>query len=1169
MNSLNDSRVLIIEKNSSSEIVTKLKDKLRICDNHHKIERINYINIKLIGFWKKFKRKRNESIEEEEKKEYNLSLVYSIMNVLYRKQLNKLTSLYTIILILLSNSILFQSNLMKFKSKQKDFLYRRRGFREKSSYNFPSIPLFIYLFLIIISSVLICNQNKKLNSIIISVQAEITTESSNNIISSFSESSKDILNEENNNQDTYLRTFQQASNDDFNNQQIEPNEPIFMALQDSGSGYGYPPIFTTQPNDINNFGSSGQDFEGSSSVSPSLIAAKCWNNDENINDCRNLNVITANKEDRQEIKPDDSLITTVVIFESSSSLPPTPFTDQKEKSANENDQYVPTQTQTGATILPDLNWPRVRWGPRVGSISFGSSTNEPDSIKETTTKSSETSETPTRRPFNLFVATQHTIIKSNRPKCVSETDQDCDDSDESDNKMKVSSDADDDEDDESKEDDEEEEDEKNNETDSDTDNDIDSKYINKINSSTNSNDEQGSGLSPQDDNEDDGDYSENQDENSGDGENKQYSTKGYLDITSSSSSSSFVPNTNQPQRSKPNQQSTTISTTTAEATIDVLVHPTLPPSFPMITTQSAKTDDTTTQTTTTTTTMMPDDTFRITPVYPNTTDSPDEDGTTNKEEEPKGLLPTELNSDRRTDLVTFKAMPLPSIDEANINNKPLRDRVKTNIIRQNFWETARPSASGLFETTLRPWLQASKPHQVQPDQSGVAGQSSMQQIPIRQGPIPQSTDNYPTVIIYSMIGCLSIIAFILMVMMFGLWRKTVDRSRALIQKAHMMNNGMMGPPTNHLSPGNDGCQLVANLMPPGLLNTYGLGPKGQVGKVANTVVKTSDRAQMIEDDELQMIASNEEQQSALSRGEGSFGDSNLGIASRDQHPDTNNSSWTTEERTTSSGESQTSKMISMDQQPIGGMMHQQKPQMQQHINSNQQQRMLQFSSDRAGSDGIQNSGSMTDSQESQNDIVHAEFQPPVSANHDMAQFKTHNVPIYQHQREPYQVNGSRSVEDLQQTSGSSFMMIPPHQQVVPPNLQQTNYIEQRAMNDPGFKGPYHQTPNQIHEANFIPINGMMQPVVGFPRVNIVNRQPMLGRQDTGALDYLESQFQRQISPARVAMNPLATLGRRYPGMGLNRNILSEDTSSSLMTASPSLARTSSSSSFALMNQRLL
>ena len=53
-----------------------------------------------------------------------------------------------------------------------------------------------------------------------------------------------------------------------------------------------------------------------------------------------------------------------------------------------------------------------------------------------------------------------------------------------------------------------------------------------------------------------------------------------------------------------------------------------------------------------------------------------------------------------------------------------------------------------------------------------------------------------------------------------------------------------------------------------------------------------------------------------------------------------------------------------------------------------------------------------------------------------------------------------------------------------------------------------------------------------------------------------------ISPQRIAMSPLATLSRRFPpGGGLNRNIYSED-SSSFMTTSPSLARTSSSSSFA-------
>lgn len=944
-------------------------------------------------------------------------------------------------------------------------------------------------------------------------------------------------------QDNQPQAFQPTIDDGSNSLQ----KPTFMALHDSGSGFGYPPIFTSPGPGI--LDPSAQDLSQSSSVSPSLIAAKCWNNYENTNDCRHLNVITANEASEKSHQfDDDSLITPVVIFESSSSQP-TQDQDQTatRSTTKASDRF--TTTPSGATILPDLSWPRVRWGPREKNVVIG-----PISSDIETTRAPITSDLSpvTKRPINVYVATQHSVIMQNksayRPigrKCIDENDSDCDEPDDTGNNIKAG------------------EDEKGEEDIDDSDDDDDENGINsdkklEPKQPKQSGEEMGSGSGPIDDNEDGLDDPEGLDESSGQSESYERSTTNrYLEVTSVQPPK-IVKNSN----IKPKQSQAT--TTTQRAKIEVVVHSTLPPSFPIMTTREPSTnlEESTVQSTTTTTTIMPDDTFKSKPIFPSAdkTQSFDEnieDGSINSSE--TDTLTEDPLSATTDNLNTFKPMPLSQTElpypggqlQSTLSS---RDRPTPITVRQFLWETGRPTppgSSGLFDTTLKPWPAWSQNRfptvsnsPTSSDSNSMSLSAMQQQQNSLRYPQQTSVDNFPTVIVYGLITTLAITACVLMVIAFGIWRKTVNRSRALIQKAHMMNNGFVAPPNQMVPSMSHGSHLVANMQQPSLLNTYGLGQKGQIGKITNSIIKSSERDQIVEEDEMNMM-NNDEQQSANSKGEGSFGDSNQGIAtSRDQQPGTNNSSWSTEEQTTSSGGSQGSKMMQMNPK---GLTHKQLPN-----NYNQQQRIFQYGSDRGGSDGRQNSESTSDSQDSQIGAGNQDYPMMTMPNQHM--YMPHqktNVPLYPQQS--YPMNTSRSVEDFQQQRGlGSMVMGQQHQRM-------GGYVGQvQPTGDPILEPPYLQS-RPMHEQGLIPMSDLMPPPTQ-TRVNM--NGPVIGRLDSrsNGFDY---PFQEA---GKVPMN-VATLGRRFPGMGLNRNILSEDTSSSLVTASPSLARTSSSSSFAFNNHQ--
>lgn len=1121
-----------------------------------------------------------------------------------------------------------------------------------------------------------------------------------------------------------------------------------MALHDSGSGYGYPPIFTQVPT-TGNMATAG--FS-----TPPLISAKCWNNYENQNECRHLNVIgpgndEGNNQNNQEPE-DDSLITPVVIFESASS---SSATSSIRTNYNNNDRYnynnryssttvATTTPDYGSTILPDLNWPRVRWGPRpggsvaVGEIS-GDMTNTRTQLNNINPLDGDNLLSTTRKPkFSVFVVTQYpgnmqtttsrqqTNNNKHRPtkpnniiqtarKCLDENDSDCDEPDQPEGNDSDTT---------SNKDSEEGDDDLEDPTDQDA-NDDDGNDLTTLNKNNNrtiinylnshkppgtslvaeTGSELGSGFGPNsssssnddDDGPDelpDGDESSGHEATDGDNETLGEPNNGHNKFIQ-------VPETqtNQQQNNSTlptgSISSSSSATTTQGANIEVVVHPTLPPSFPIMNNPSVDVRDSlttssTTSTTTTTTTIMPDDTFRGKPIYPSSTENWDE------EDALRGPLksrptskPGDSNPEEDEDLNTFKPMPLPiPITQSPLmnnnqnffppgpatNNRPASDSKTPNRPvnsgnglpppSRHLWSTSRPqsSAPGLFGTSApginHPWggkagggfgvSEATMPSvgpgiAVGPLVGTLRPANSLQQ------PLQQTIDHFPALILYGLIGTLAVTAFIMVVIAFGIWRKTVSRSKALIEKAHLMNNGahlmnqqhhgghggtsMMQASLSH------GSHLVSN-MQPGLLSTY--APSAKIlGKVTSTIVaRGHEQDQLLHngpsgatDDQMMLgmqapststnhsNSMDSEQQSDVS---GKLDINSLELEEHQlQHKprnppiiasNPNDPSWTTTEDTqtgsgtttsesnSSSAGSQASKVMLMNHQQQQQQHHHHQQQQQLHKqyqqparpnsmsnNPIQLNRMIQFASDHAGwssgSDGRQHTDSISDSQESQiaeglnnqNNNINTlisyqqqqqnQQQQQQQANYveqmAIGQQTDHMMP-YQHQvprrlpvmkQQPgFSMNSTRSIEDLQdeheisimeglmmkesQTAQTASMGSYPHQLAGPAsrldfNKQQIPYQlnnNRVSINDPHDN--HHRLMEQHQSLD--PMNGL-------------NLEP--------------------ISSARIAMNPLATLSRRYPGLGLNRNILSEDTSSSLVTASPSLARTSSSSSSFALSHR--
>jgi len=949
----------------------------------------------------------------------------------------------------------------------------------------------------------------------------------------------------------------------------EPQPFVYLSLHEAGSGSG--------PNNFNQ----NQDLSSSSSsISPSLIMAKCWNNNnDNDNDCRQLNVISANDQQRQHqpLKPedDDSIITPVVIFESSSSLeahttgssPPAflapPYFSSTERVDSNNvvlarHRTPPTANDihsappAGATILPaTIGIPTVR--------QSHSSWANPQ-----TTASPGIEQSATRPSLNSFVATPQPKkpLKTTTMgrKCRDENDEDCDEPEEEDleSGRKVGAES-----------------KQATSTGSDRNSAHEEGDESSDDISSTGNAELGSGDRPSDDNENDGDDDDsydNLDGSSGSEPPQTDQTTHLIEVNQSyrPTRPSAVDNFSQPYAG--DQLSTTHG-----AQIEVVVHPTLPPTFP-ITTQLSSTkqannlhDETSTRFDDSNDSKTTSDTWKSNPVFPSSEwpestssestrqQTPSSGGHSSFEEATTDQNQNQPMSSTELDLATFVPIPMPPIETNNgrhssdflknnasnyVNNENGENRIAdkhkfdanpTNVVPLKFenpWK-AQPVRPVTYPTQAAPeeWQSSQRPRTRQ-DSRAESALSRTQ------------SDTLPTLILYASVVIITV-TFLIFVIVVVANRRNTARQRALLLKSNLFG----GPgPDKMVASLSHGSQLMANMQQPGLLSTYGPMKGSNMGKITTSVVKVPSDGVVGGEDEAHVLENDQSREMA----DGSMGESVR------RNCDQGTSSWSTEEQTTSNG----------SQKNDGQQPHQ----------GNDQQR-LQYPN--SLSDGQQNSSSISDSHGSPTETNpdyqanhspnsrYTQQQQPLSAYHGRMPQQQRppdfgpQLPGYYEQQQPTVIennvtkfNSSRSVENLHQHPYAITQQ--------PPNLDFVPRQQQQMINQAVHKPPLANCPptQRAYLLNDGPAN--LGTSDGYAGVNGVNHRYGLGLRS----DSIDFQTSRPMSPGRLNMSPSATIGRRYhPAMALNRGIYSED-SSSLMTASPSLARTSSSSSFAFNSGQL-
>lgn len=988
---------------------------------------------------------------------------------------------------------------------------------------------------------------------------------------------------------------------------------IFIPLSERGSGDGYSRSSSSSSSFVSSTESNAQ-LQQNNDISSSLIEAKCWNNYENDNDCKHLNFITAPSGQSQQQQQqqsgtsgqdDDSIITPVVIFESSSTIDPSnelgpqhgpfifmapPYLSTSAPSAprdSANKQQVPlARHQTPPPTANDMY-----------SAPPASATVLPPAPERPATRPSATG-------TGLFVATPQ---PKKAPKtttlgrrCRDENDADCDEPDDGDSPNEKGSESDDDEPD-----------------DPDTSagrdtvpnghqaaGESDAGHLNEI----------GSGEGPADDNDDstdDGDDAgDNSIESSGNNSADSASRAPHLLEVTTAQSSGQAPGIGEMASDNYGRSGTTLPASDERSTraeIEVVVHSTLPPSFPKQ--PAANTDDnlnggTTQQLRETTTTSLPDDTFTSQPIFPSTTSTSRPDPVAEKP-------PHSLNGDSsqasgndvdqesasqetttisEPDLYTFKSIPIPMEQEPAA--RPFANNLDklTGNIGNNSNVASYEQASSQHDTGSRRPASAKLPadfaswttrkplhpanfmpvHQDEPPTPAAA-------------PIPSSSsskhvtrgsDMLPMMLLYASIVILVTTTLIFVIMAFVFWRRNTARRRALLQKANLLNGGR--PPNQLVGSMSHASQLLhgANnhqhhLQQPGLLSTYAPGKGLTTGKVTTSLVKpatgsdsvanvaadedddgtghllggynqTNSDEQLIEDNSLVGNGRGRQDQ-PVARPHGQTGDHGNRLNGNQS------SSWSTEDPATSSDSQRT-----QDSQ-------------QQLVQSNgpgpEQQQALRSQYPNSLSDGRQNSSSISDSQCSPDPSAH--HQPTMALNHechpqqDLDHAVGYQPPRGQTAPIPHQVP----------SDGMGQAPLKMHYvqrgQAPAPVMQNGIKHPVRFINSGGSFESIQQQPSQHvgfipnEQAQQLPYDPACEPVP-----HLVQQQQRLSPQHFMNHNNMNLQHQQAISPQKIAMNPLATLGRRYPpGMGLNRNIYSED-SSSFMTTSPSLARTSSSSSFA-------
>lgn len=927
---------------------------------------------------------------------------------------------------------------------------------------------------------------------------------------------------------------QSSDNNKYYNQEapnIYSNEPqplvYFPAASgshESGSGEG-PTSFTMRTDNGNNFKLPHDSSSWSSSISPSLITAKCWNNYQNDNDCKQINVITANNnaQSQNNDQHDDSIITPVVIFESSSTIEPAFI--QPASNANNNYQspslmappyfastYRPDGNNSvvltrhrkpptandvyaappaGATILPtDLSYQQHSRQPSPSFHSAaGFSTQRTkivtDGVTLPTTNEFVATPQPKKPPKTTTVGR----------KCRDENDEDCDEPEDND-------DDDDDVDDKSNtyKADKANKGNKDNNTgdpDGDTnsdneDDDIDNNSLSvKPNSITTSgatsksydsdqiSNEIGSGDNGfDDDNEDDADDEDGELETSGASEIPLEQTTKLVDVETVGT------NVQRPNINNIIPQQATSSS--PSIVVDVEVHPTLPASFPITTTESNqehKPNNNYNQELSsqppllTSSTIMADDTFRVEPVFPlsstlasgfESAKSESSEGFTNEQQPNDQSTTTELTKD---ELDTFLPIPMPDgIGQRKLQNSLGRgsntgsgesnSEFQSNAVdssgfsEKNKFDPANlvtPVSSTTPRTLEAPWK--SRPLNTHTEQWRQQQQQERQ----RPGRLPindpatsnlmlpnggsamsisqtQQREMLPALLLYACIIILSVTAFIFIIIAFIFWRRNTARQRALMHhKANMMNGAaVLGGPgavggQHHQMVGSmsQASQMMANMQQPGLLSTYALtnkGMSGAMGKVTSSIVKQSGSRD-------NMIIAEEDEERMLSLD----GEQQQLLGGQSSHKDTAG-----EEGSMLDDDSPTNSNNNQTRQVANGSWTTEDPttssESQKTIESQQNAPGFNSSSAQGGrqaypnslSDGRQNSSSISDSQCSPDAFSNTEQQ-------------------HLHQQQQHQQQQQQQIQIQQQQPQRPPAPPPPQAQYLPPCPPVTQYPPQQPM----------------------------------------------------------------------------------------------------------------------------
>lgn len=762
----------------------------------------------------------------------------------------------------------------------------------------------------------------------------------------------------------------------------EPQPFVYMALNfESGSGDGgYPARARAQTNsDLSQLNLADQ----SSSVSPSLIAAKCWNNNQiDSSQCRQFNVISsANAPQANRPEDDDSLITPVLLFESSSSLdaPPPSAADKHLSPPYLSSTWSPDSNHVHR-VIPDSS--------NVLAPPHGDAT-QPIPVQSVTMRPTSRIHVATPRPMTGGSTSTSKTSTTQGRKCRDDNDEDCDEPDEpkaapADGKSEPDSEDD---------------------SDSDEDGEDDTSDVSLSTPAHNQEhskaSELGSGAGPADDNDGGDDSDDNAEGASSVSEEQNELTTRHAEMSSefypSLPSSVYRPtpfvssvwtsgvSTSTPSPSTSSQQSTT-------ARIDVVVHSTLPPLFPtkVSTGQTSRNDGDS----------LPrpgdlldsSDTFTSLPVFPppsvsaNST-SQDSDAGANSVDADQRIYPGEL------DLATFKPIPFSLADS---QKRPTTVISPLNESDNRVVQASEPPETFKFnQVTSRfenPWQHSSS------TRAPIMRAPAPSELPMRAPPgqdLPMtttrvSTEMLPQMILYSSIVILIVTAIIFVLMALTLWRRNNGRQQALLQKSQLLNgrtNQMVASLSHasqlmHPPPGRQ--PLVPNQVArqPGLLSTYAPGKGLSMSKVTTSLVKNSDDNPLVNDE---VDVEEDDQLLCASTTSDARVKSQLGERQQ-QHQLSNRlqNSWSNSATTTTSNSHSSSQRTDAS--------HHDNPNGEQNADG---QRTYHHSN--SLSDGRQNSSSISDSQE----LPHDSGMAPAQAQPFLTQPRDQPGPPLSAQMSPY------------------------------------------------------------------------------------------------------------------------------------------------------------------------